>query len=72
MALKRPIINLELIDLPYQLGPEDTLAMSKNIPLLIRTTKNEFAPFMNRYFDTNYGVKPQLDKELFALVKFNQ
>lgn len=37
-------------DLPYQLGSEEALAMSKDIPLLIGTAKNEFAPFMNMRF----------------------
>ncbi|MBT9187625.1 carboxylesterase/lipase family protein [Zobellia russellii] len=38
------------VDLPYQLGSEEALAMSKDIPLLLGTAKNEFAPFMNMRF----------------------
>jgi para-nitrobenzyl esterase len=34
-------------DLPYQLFSKEAFELSKNIPLLIGTTKNEFAPFMN-------------------------
>ena len=37
-------------DLPFQTGSERALALSKNIPLLIGTTKNEFAPFVNMRF----------------------
>ncbi len=57
-AAGKPIIGFGLnwgpsedgIDLPYQLSSEEALAMSKDIPLLIGTTKNEFAPFMNMRF----------------------
>jgi para-nitrobenzyl esterase len=34
-------------DLPYQLFSKEAFELSKNIPLLIGTTKNEFAPFSN-------------------------
>jgi para-nitrobenzyl esterase len=34
-------------DLPYQLFSKEAFELSKNIPLLIGTTKNEFAPFAN-------------------------
>ena len=34
-------------DLPYQLFSKEAFELSKNIPLLIGTTKNEFTPFMN-------------------------
>ncbi|WP_281540646.1 carboxylesterase/lipase family protein [Maribacter aestuarii] len=37
-------------DLPYQIGSPEALEMSKNIPLLIGTAKNEFAPFANMRF----------------------
>ncbi|WP_273277244.1 carboxylesterase/lipase family protein [Maribacter polysiphoniae] len=37
-------------DLPYQLGSDEALAISKDIPLLIGTAKNEFAPFANMRF----------------------
>ncbi|MBL7817394.1 MAG: carboxylesterase/lipase family protein [Saprospiraceae bacterium] len=33
--------------LPYQLFSKEAFELSKNIPLLIGTTKNEFAPFQN-------------------------
>ncbi len=34
-------------DLPYQLFSNEAFELSKNIPLLIGTTKNEFTPFAN-------------------------
>ncbi len=34
-------------DLPYQLFSKEAFELSKDIPLLIGTTKNEFAPFAN-------------------------
>lgn len=37
-------------DLPHQVMSEEALQMSKDIPLLIGTTKNEFAPFANMRF----------------------
>jgi len=37
-------------DLPYQLFSKEAFALSKDIPLLIGTTKNEFAPFANMRF----------------------
>ncbi len=37
-------------DLPYQLHSDEALALSKEIPLLIGTVKNEFAPFANMRF----------------------
>jgi para-nitrobenzyl esterase len=37
-------------DLPYQLFSKEAFELSKNIPLLIGTTKNEFAPFQNMRF----------------------
>lgn len=57
-AAGKPVIGFGLnwgpsedgIDLPYQVSSEEALAMSKDIPLLIGTTKNEFAPFMNMRF----------------------
>ena len=57
-AAGKPVIGFGLnwgpsrdgIDLPYQLGTEEALAMSKDIPLLLGTAKNEFAPFMNMRF----------------------
>ncbi len=57
-AAGKPVIGFGLnwgpsrdgIDLPYQLGSDEALATSKDIPLLIGTAKNEFAPFMNMRF----------------------
>ena len=37
-------------DLPYQTGSAEALELSKDIPLLIGTVKNEFAPFANMRF----------------------
>lgn len=37
-------------DLPFQLHSDEALALSKEIPLLIGTVKNEFAPFANMRF----------------------
>ncbi len=37
-------------DLPYQTASDNALALSKDIPLLIGTVKNEFAPFANMRF----------------------
>ena len=37
-------------DLPYQVSSNEALALSKHIPLLIGTTKNEFTPFTNMKF----------------------
>jgi para-nitrobenzyl esterase len=37
-------------DLPYQLHSEEAYELSKEIPLLIGTVKNEFAPFANMRF----------------------
>lgn len=37
-------------DLPYQVNAEEALALSKDIPLLIGTVKNEFAPFSTMRF----------------------
>jgi para-nitrobenzyl esterase len=37
-------------DLPHQLHSEEVLELSKEIPLLIGTVKNEFAPFANMRF----------------------
>lgn len=34
-------------DLPYQLFSKEAFELSKDVPLLIGTVKNEFAPFMN-------------------------
>ncbi|MDO1512242.1 carboxylesterase/lipase family protein [Maribacter confluentis] len=36
--------------LPYQLGTKEALAVSKDIPFMIGTAKNEFAPFANMRF----------------------
>ena len=38
------------VDLPYQVHSDEALELSKNIPLLIGTVKNEFAPFANMRF----------------------
>ena len=37
-------------DLPYQVNSKEALALSKDIPLMIGTAKNEFAPFANMRF----------------------
>ncbi len=37
-------------DLPFQTASNEALALSKEIPLLIGTVKNEFAPFANMRF----------------------
>ena len=37
-------------DLPFQTASDEALALSKNIPLLIGTVKNEFEPFANMRF----------------------
>jgi para-nitrobenzyl esterase len=37
-------------DLPFQTSSDEALALSKEIPLLIGTVKNEFAPFANMRF----------------------
>jgi para-nitrobenzyl esterase len=37
-------------DLPYQVSSPEAYELSKNVPLLIGTTKNEFTPFMNGAF----------------------
>jgi para-nitrobenzyl esterase len=37
-------------DLPFQTGSDKALVLSKDIPLLIGTVKNEFAPFANMRF----------------------
>lgn len=37
-------------DLPYQVSSDEADALSKNVPLLIGTVKNEFAPFANMRF----------------------
>lgn len=37
-------------DLPYQLFAKEAFELSKDVPLLIGTTKNEFAPFANMRF----------------------
>jgi len=39
--------SLDGEDLPYQLSSSEALELSKDIPLMIGTVKNEFAPFMN-------------------------
>lgn len=54
----KPVVGFELnwgpskdgIDLPYQVGSLEALALSKDIPLLIGTAKNEFGPFANMRF----------------------
>ncbi|MGP1991222.1 carboxylesterase/lipase family protein [Zobellia laminariae] len=38
------------VALPYQVNSSEALALSKDIPLLIGTAKNEFAPFANMRF----------------------
>ena len=37
-------------DLPYQLFSKEAFDLSKDVPLLLGTTKNEFAPFANMRF----------------------
>ncbi|MFX0555390.1 carboxylesterase/lipase family protein [Maribacter sp. CXY002] len=38
------------VDLPYQVNSDEALQLSKDIPLMIGTVKNEFAPFANMRF----------------------
>jgi para-nitrobenzyl esterase len=49
-------------DLPYQLFSKEAFELSKEIPLLIGTTKNEFAPFANGAFSN-----ASLDKIMEAI-----
>ena len=57
-AAGKPVIGFGLswgpsrdgVDLPYQVSSPEALALSKDIPLLIGTVKNEFAPFANMRF----------------------
>lgn len=57
-AAGKPVIGFGLnwgpsrdgTDLPYQLSSKEALAVSKDIPFLIGTAKNEFAPFANMRF----------------------
>ncbi len=57
-AAGKPVIGFGLnwgpskdgIDIPYQLASAEAYEMSKNVPLLIGTVKNEFAPFANMRF----------------------
>ncbi len=54
-AAGKPVIGFGLnwgpsndgVDLPYQLFSNEAFELSKDIPLLIGTTKNEFTPFTN-------------------------
>lgn len=41
--------SIDGVDLPYQVGSKEALELSKNVPLMIGTVKNEFMPslFMN-------------------------
>ena len=41
-------------DLPYQLFSKEAFELSKNIPLLIGTTKNEFTPFSLKISSSSY------------------
>ncbi|WP_209404712.1 carboxylesterase/lipase family protein [Pseudozobellia sp. WGM2] len=51
------------IDLPYSLFSPEAFELSKDIPLLLGTTKNEFAPFANmRFVDAS-------DEEIMAHIK---
>lgn len=50
-------------DLPYQLFSKEAFELSKDIPLLIGTTKNEFAPFANMRFAKASG------EEILAHIK---
>ena len=57
-AAGKPVIGFGLnwgpsrdgIDLPYQLSSPEALELSKDIPLMLGTAKNEFAPFANMRF----------------------
>lgn len=57
-AAGKPVIGFGLnwgpskdgIDLPYHLSSAEVLQLSKDVPLLIGTTKNEFTPFRNMRF----------------------
>ena len=43
--------SIDNSDIPYQVNSTKSLELSKNIPLLIGSTKNEFTPFMNMQFN---------------------
>lgn len=49
--------------LPYQLFSQEAFELSKDIPLMLGTTKNEFAPFANMRF---VGAS---DEEIYAHIK---
>jgi para-nitrobenzyl esterase len=43
--------SVEETVLPYQLFSKEAFELSKNIPLMLGTTKNEFTPFFNGYIE---------------------
>ena len=57
-AAGKPVIGFGLswgpsrdgVDLPYQVSSPEALELSKDVPLLIGTVKNEFSPFANMRF----------------------
>jgi para-nitrobenzyl esterase len=49
--------------LPYQYASPEAIALSKDIPLLVGSTKNEFTPFMPSKNQTMEEVKADLQKK---------
>lgn len=82
-AAGKPVIGFGLnwgpsrdgIDIPYQVASAEAYEMSKNIPLLIGTVKNEFAPFANMRFieaseeDIMQHIKTQYKEKSDAYIK---
>lgn len=82
-AAGKPVIGFGLnwgpsrdgTDIPYQVASADAYEMSKNIPLLIGTVKNEFAPFANMRFieaseeDIMQHIKTQYKEKSDAYIK---
>ncbi|WP_276391556.1 carboxylesterase/lipase family protein [Eudoraea chungangensis] len=82
-AAGKPVIGFGLnwgpsrdgTDIPYQVASEEAYEMSKNIPLLIGTVKNEFAPFANMRFveaseeDIMQHIKTQYKEKSDAYIK---
>lgn len=82
-AAGKPVIGFGLnwgpsrdgTDIPYQVASAEAYEMSKNIPLLIGTVKNEFAPFANMRFieaseeDIMQHIKTQYKEKSDAYIK---